>query len=304
MSLIDTVQKEIIDPECKLSNILRKAKILSHRLKSEDFKNWVNQELNGYSGGLEVIPDYRAIGTQTYGNFSGPFQSGLKNAPIPTSQFPEEIHEFATTQYFFQSIRELESMVESGERTFNVHWPADFVVPIADKIYENMICMQAWKVISVDSVEGIINTVRNRLLNFILEVEEIDPTAGDSAQENPDISPEHVSQIFNNYILGSHNIVGTGTNFSQTINVSINEGDFQSLASVLEDWGLEENDVEELESAIEDDGERNKNEGFGTNVKTWIGNMVQKITKGAWDMAIETAPMLLSKALSSYYGWN
>lgn len=304
MSLKDKIQNEIIDETKKLSNILRKAVILAHRLKSEEFKSWVDQELNGYSADKEQLPMYRAMRVQTYGHFSGPFQSGLRNAPIPTAQFSEEIHEFATTQYFFQSIRELESMVESGDRTFNFQWPADFVVPIADKIYENMVCMQAWKIISVDQVEGIIDTVRNRLLSFVLEIEDIDPKAGESRQEEDNLSPDTVSQVFNNFILGSHNVVGSGTNVSLAVTQSVSEGDFESLAETLKSWGLENDDVRELSEAIDEDGARNKKDGYGKNVRNWIGKMIQKIISDAWDMAIETAPILLSKAISVYYGWN
>jgi len=93
-------------------------------------------------------------------------------------------------------------MIENSEGgNIDFHWSADLVVPIADKVYENMVCMQAWKVISVNQIEGIINTVRNRLLNFVLEIEEMDPEAGESRQNEPGLSPDKVTQTFNNYIL-------------------------------------------------------------------------------------------------------
>ena len=305
MSLKSDIQKEIVDPKIRLSDILRKATIFAHRLKSTEFKQWIDKEINGYDGKVEDLPKYRVLSTQTYGNFSGPFQSGLRNAPIPSAHFPEEIHKFATTQPFPQSIRELEFMVENSDKNnINLSWSPDLVVLIADKIYENMVCMQAWKVISINQIEGIIDTVRNRLLNFILEIEEMDSEAGEARQGESKLSPDKVTQTFNNYILGNNNIVGSGSNFTQSVQQSITQGDFKSLEHALKELGIKEKDIKELSEAIEKDGNRKQADGIGQSVKAWIGNMIQKIISGAWNIALETAPLILSSAISSYYGWK
>lgn len=196
-------------------------------------------------------------------------------------------------------------MVENSDRnSIHLSWPADLVVPIANKVYENMVCMQAWKVVSKGQIEGIIDTVRNSLLRFILEIEEMDPDAGESRQEDPKLSPDKVTQTFNNYILGNHNIVGSGSSLTQSVHQNITQGDFRSLESALKQLGVNEEDLKELSAAIEKDGNRKRTEGFGQNVKVWIESMSQKVISGAWDIALETAPLLLSSAISSYYGWN
>jgi len=304
MALKNDIQNAIIDPKKRLSDVLRKATILAHRLKSEEFKHWIDQESNGYGGNIEDLPTYRVLSTQTFGHFSGPFHSGLRNAPIPSAHFPEEIHKYATTQPFPQSVRELESIIENSKgNTVQIHWPADLVVPIADKVYENMVCMQAWKDISINQIEGIIDTVRNRLLRFILEIEEMDPEAGESSYEEGRLTPDKVAQTFNNYILGNHNIIGSGSNFTLSVYQNITQGDFKSLESALKHIGVKEADIKELSEALAIDGVRKQTEGIGHNVIVWIGNMVQKVVSGVWDVALETAPLLLSKMISSYYGW-
>lgn len=304
MTLKDDIQSDLVDEKVGLSTVLRKASILAHRLQSEDYKAWVNSELNGYEGETENLPQYRHVGTHTYGHFSGPFQSGIQNAPIPTAHLPEEIRDYANNFWFFQSVKELESMVESGERHFRMPWPPDLTVLIADKVYKNMVCMQAWKTISVDQVEGILETVRNRLLNFMLELEDIDPSFSEPDASARSIQPDAVSQVFNNFIMGSHNVVGSGYAVTQTTTQGITSGDFESLAALLGQSGIAEPDTENLHAALEEDGARSKNDGIGPAVKKWIAGMVSKIASGAWDIAIETGPMLLTSALSSYYGWN
>jgi hypothetical protein len=47
MSLFDEIQLEILSP-ASLSAVLRKAKVLAYRLKNQEFKNWIEHELNGY----------------------------------------------------------------------------------------------------------------------------------------------------------------------------------------------------------------------------------------------------------------
>ena len=305
MSLKQEIQTDIVDPSVKLSTILRKAKILAHHLKSKVVEDWVDQELNGYGSSTAELPDYRKIDTQTYGNFVGAFGSGMKNVPIPTAQLAPDIHEFATQHYLPQGVRELESLVETGETALRAEWPADLTLFIADKLVENMVCLQAWKAISVQTIEGVLDTVRNRLLGFVLEVEELDPDAGEGIASETKLSPEDVTQVFNNYILGSYNIVGSGTSVAQDVRqYAIAEGDFASLQSALRALGLGDEDIELLDQAIQSDGQRTKQDGHGPKVREWIGAMIQKAVNGAWKVALESAALVLSRAISSYYGWG
>lgn len=304
MSLKQEIQKDIVDPSVRLSTILRKAKILAHRLKSEDFENWVEQELNGYVSSTVGLPDYRKLNTHTYGNFAGPFGATMKNVPIPTAQFSSDIHEFATHHMLPQGVRELESLAETRETGLRAEWPADLTLVIGDRLIENMVCLQAWKPISVQAIEGVLDTVRNRLLSFVLEVEGLDPEAGEGIASETNLSPEAVTQVFSNYILGDYNIVGTGSNVTQNIRqYAVTTGDLASLASALKGWGVDDKDIQLLGEAIQSDGERTRQDGFGPKVREWMGTMVQKAISGAWKIALEIAALALSRAISSYYGW-
>ena len=183
-------------------------------------------------------------------------------------------------------------------------WPADFTLLIADKIYEDMVCMQAWKTISIEAIEGVLDTVRNRLLSFILELEELDPDAGEGVGSAAQLSPQEVSQVFNNYILGSYNVVASGASVIQSVGRHAASGDFHSLERVLSGWGVDDADIRALAKAIESDGDVARRDGFGPKVREWIGRMIERILEGAWKIGLETAPLLLSKAISSYYGWD
>ena len=56
MSLLDEIQADLVNESASLSNILRKAKILSSHLRLPEFREWVDQELGGYS---DDVPSYR-----------------------------------------------------------------------------------------------------------------------------------------------------------------------------------------------------------------------------------------------------
>jgi hypothetical protein len=81
MSLLREIQDAAIDNTTNLETLLRKCRVLAARLKNDQFKNWVQFELDGYPS-REEVPDYRKFHCQCYGHFSGPFGSGLRHAPI------------------------------------------------------------------------------------------------------------------------------------------------------------------------------------------------------------------------------
>lgn len=212
MNLIQEIQNDILNPETQLAVILRKAKVLAYRLKNIEFKEWVNHELDGYDEkDFEKIPDYRKGSTHSLGNFAGPFGSSMRNMPIPTFNLPKGYQSLAQNFVLFQGTRVLESLLESKEPTFRINWPPDAAAVIGNEIYDGWFCVSAWKVIPRGIIEQVLDTVRNRLLSFILELEELTPDIGELPPGGrPPISDERVQQVFNTYILGGQNVLGSG----------------------------------------------------------------------------------------------
>ena len=107
--------------------------------------------------------------------------------------------------------------------------------------------------------------------------------------------------FFQTIIQGGQNIVATGTEFTQKATQNVASGDMQSLIDHLRSIGLNNDSLAELETAIEQDGDRQKKK-LGENVKSWIGKMIVKAMDGTWKVAEATAPDLLKAALSQFYG--
>ena len=233
MSLLRDIQDSAVDSQVPLTSLLRKCKILAVRLGSDEFKKWIDAELNGYSS-KDAVPQYRVLRVNSKGHFSGPFQSSMRNADIPLSCIPEKFRENLRTSYLMESIAALESLVENTNGGLAQEpWNPDLVAYVGQNIYEGMNCVQAWKVIPINSVVSAIDSVRTRILNFVLEIETENPDAGEASVNSNPVPKDKVMQIFNTYITGNVGNVATGsTNVKQK--TWVNEPSTQVFSEILD----------------------------------------------------------------------
>ena len=72
MKLIGIIRDETVDAKVSLATVLRRAKVLASMLGEENFKAWVDNELEGY-GQEADLPSYRCFKALSLGTFSGSF---------------------------------------------------------------------------------------------------------------------------------------------------------------------------------------------------------------------------------------
>ena len=87
LTLLEEIQNAAVDASIDLRTLLRKCKVLAARLGNGPLEEWLVWESNGYPENADV-PDYRIWPLEVKGHFSGPFGSGIKNAPIPNAVLP------------------------------------------------------------------------------------------------------------------------------------------------------------------------------------------------------------------------
>ncbi len=303
MNLLHQICDLATDSSAKLSDVLRKAKVLAARLGNQAFKQWVDWELNGYKSSDE-LPPYRKIRVASYGNFSGPFDSGLSGAPIPIGCLPEKFREFSTTMQLVDAVSYYEDLVSTSvadaKNEIRASWPADLVALVGGQIYVDMNCISAWRSVPRGAIVALVDTVRNRILDFVLEMEAAAPDAGEAKPGTKPVADAKVGQIFNTHVMSGNTVVGgTVTNVQQT---RVAEGDLSSLKTHLLSFGVERNDVRALEKAIKGDPRPKESGKFGGGVSAWIGRMVAKAASGAWSISTKAAADVLSRLLCSYYG--
>lgn len=301
MSLIEEIQREAVDSKSDLGALLRKCKLLAARLGSSPLEDWLLWESNGYPDGVDV-PSYRIWPLELKGHFSGPFGSGIRNAPIPLVCLPEKVRSSFQDYKCRQSIASIEEILKKTDKgTLHVS-AGDLAVVLGTEVYQYQNCVQAWCEFGVGNLIELLNTVRNRILDFALAVWKEAPTAGEGSNKtSPDIEPGRVTQIFNTTVYGgAANLVGSAMN--SPVNFTVSHNDFASLEKALHDNGVLDKDVKELRAAVTDDECPHKDRGFGPRVSSWIANMMKKAADGSWGIGLQAAGNLLEKAISKYYG--
>lgn len=302
MTLLRDIQNSAINSDVRLSDLLRKCKVLAARLQNVELNAWVDSELNGYQS-KDDLPLYRIIGCTAKGNLGGPFGAEMRNITIPASCLAEKVRNWAKCVYLVQPISSLEELAKGDGDNLLCEWPGDLIASVANKIYRGYSLYAAWMNVPKGAVVAILETVRNRILNFALEIEKAAPDAGEAPPDSKPIPEEKVSQVFNTYITGNVQNVATGSsNFTQGGQFTVLKGDFISLSSLLKSQGVAEDDISSLHDAINEDEKKEKTPGFGEKVSGWIGKMLSKAGTAVWNISSGSAGTLLTKAIAQYYG--
>lgn len=152
---------ELVDmastPAASTADLLRRALVVARRLAVPELVDWINSELNGYSG---EVPDYRKLRGQL--KVMNPI-----NGPIPL-MMPSAA---ATERYNRADIRQgVPELVELAKSTTGIY--ANFTPRIEHELMDAME-MPMRPVISLSTVQmhGILEKVRSRILDWALDLE-------------------------------------------------------------------------------------------------------------------------------------
>ena len=245
MSLLDEIRSDLVNESTDLSNTLRKAKILASAIGLPEFREWVDSELSGYTN-RDKVPSYRQFRPTNLGTFAGPFQSGVKNVVLPTFNLPEGIKDFAENMVFFDGVGALEAQsTESGQ----IKWPQEmvFLARAAVPMTGGMVLADAHQPVPAYLISGILDQVKNKLLDFVLSLQESNITAEDL--DNRAVAPEVARNLFYVNVYGDRNIVASGEQVTQQAN-PVERGDIDSLIKFLRELNLGDDDLREIENAV------------------------------------------------------
>ena len=216
MSLLREIQDAAIDSKTDLASLLRQCKVLATRLGSAEFRAWVDNELSGYKS-VDDLPEYRILHVFSKGHFG----DGYKYFPhidIPLGYIPEGAREGLARSCIMESIASIEALAEKPPTgLLKELWNPDFVASVGKNIYRDMMCTEAWKVIPQTALIAILDEIRNRILNFVLEIETENPEAGEAEINSKPVPLEKVTQNFHTHISGDAQNVSIGGNNSNNM---------------------------------------------------------------------------------------
>lgn len=253
MTLLREIQQAAIDENSQVATLLRKCKVLAVRLGSQEFGDWIDNELNGYKT-LDELPTYRILRVGSYGDFVGVFGRQGKNLPIPPESVPEEIREYIQTSRLTMAVSALANLAETEDAS-REGWPPDVVRIIGSQIYEDMNCLSAWKLLPRAALIAVLDTVRTRVLNFALQIEGEYPEAGEAPINSKPIPEEKISQVFNTYITGTVQNLATGSSqFKQQAHLSSGLSDemFRNLLDAVAKASASQDAIQKMSALIEE----------------------------------------------------
>ncbi len=276
------------------TNLLRKALIVSTKLHLADMKEWISRELNGYTN-HENLPLYRIV----YGELKAenPYR-GL----IPLVNENPELHNVMSKVNICESIPSLIQMLESKEGVVAYYFDSSIERKIMS--WQSGPAMRPVRIIGKNVLHDIIECTKTNILEWSLRLEAngilgndltFSATEKDAAMSNRTINITNFQGILGDI---------SGGAVTQNNCIELKAGDFQSLRSVLQENGICDRDLNELETAITTDPGQPERGRFGPNVSAWMGKMISNASSGAWGVSIAAAGDLLSKAIGAYYGIN
>jgi len=239
MSLLREIQDTAVTADTPLTVVLRRCQVLGARIDHDPLRDWARAELDGYANVEDV---------------------------------PENHHNRLFAHQFLSPVAALEPLATSTN-LLRVSWPNNAIAAFGDKLYWDMVLMEAHVELSPAYVAGILDTIRNRVLTFALEIEKEAPEAGEVPASEVGVSQHRINQIFHTYVTAPTGAITVGGgSISQTASLHVTPGDFATLRAALAELGLPETAISDLEGALAVDGAE-PGSALGPATASWLDRL-------------------------------
>lgn len=149
------------DPRVLTADLLRRALVVARRLNVPEFVDWINSELTGYRSG--EVPDYRRV----RGRF---VVEHPQRGSIPF-HLPPELTYLVEDFSMRQSVPELAHLMESDQAIYS-QFPPEMEHDLIRMTRAHLgVAMRPLLEFSTVQLRGVVETVRNRILDLALELE-------------------------------------------------------------------------------------------------------------------------------------
>jgi hypothetical protein len=312
--LLQEVIDDLLKAETSLVSPLMKLNYFGRLIKNTELLEYTNLELNGYAGDEAVHPPYRKSLARLMITIQAGQYSHLKELPI--MMLPEPFND----QLRYLEVSEGVGVLEQMAIKFQDKDADQLVKPLpmemlseiqsaASKLYKSQVrtVVVAAQIISNPNVViQILSTVRTKLLAFIMEL-------GENFGYNIEISSFRKDQAINNQTInnfmkteinntGDGNVTNTGNNSQVNATINITKGDLKKLNETLKENGIEDADIEELNTIVQTETPDFENQKLGEKANGWILNIIGKTLSGIGKIGTGVSANLLATLIKHYYG--
>lgn len=159
-SLVLELQRDALDRNIHITDLLRKALLVSRKLKIKDIEEWLSGELNGYNE--TIIPDYRQVSGEL--KLFNPF-----NGWNPVMLTDKEWQDLLCIRKLEISISQIENLVENSKGgSFLIKFPAEQAGLIMKLIGRQL---EPALHASLHQLVLIIDSVKTKIMEFALDLE-------------------------------------------------------------------------------------------------------------------------------------
>lgn len=274
-SLILEIQAAAIESGTDVVVLLRKAKAAAIKLDQNDAVIWIDQELNGYPGGYDSLPDYRLAQGQLKAR--NPYH-GL----IPIFYRDQETEKLLSRAPIFDGMASIKKVLDNSSpgEVLQYNLPSG----VRQAIIETMeISMEPVLVVSYGVLENIVSRVISLVLDWSLELERAG-ILGEGMSFSMS-EKEKATSVTQNIFAQNVGNVGAA-NESQKVNIgSMTAGDINIDQRKLDNF-IEEADATkgmlppELLEAFSDELEKLKASDDPANKRAILGS-IRHILEGA-----------------------
>lgn len=158
-ALVPELVEMASNPSVSTADLLRRALVVARRLAAPELIEWINSELTGYDG---EVPEYRRLRGQLV--VEHPYRGSI---PFLVPADMDQLADF----YVRQSISQLLHLQRTGNRPVS-HFPPEIEQILVQMVQENWgVTLRPALTFSPVQLEGVIDTVRSRILDWALDLE-------------------------------------------------------------------------------------------------------------------------------------
>ncbi len=274
-SLVLELQHDALSPTTKVTDLLRKALVVASKLNVPEFKQWVEDELQGYKG--------KGLDTPKYRHLKGEIKAAHPNYGfIPYNFEDPEMAETLSVRPTHQPIGELQHLLEKLGPKGVLTMP--FSPKVVKQLDSGNLELGIVPTVLIDSsrIHGILDAVRNIVLQWSLKLE-AEGIIGEGLTFSKEEKKKAASVTYNiQHFTGIAGTVHAG-------NLQI--GDYGSIHQELKTRGISQQHRNELECILD-------------QLETAKGHDRESLLKQGSDWVLAHSKELgeLAKVLTSWFG--
>lgn len=284
--MIKELIKDLSYDKITLNQALMRAKLIAFEINNDDFKNWINKELNGYLN-TDKLPEYRIVPCDVFAVLEAYGQR--KMVPYDLTNIDKDLGGEIYKMKVQQSVTLIENGLKDTNETYGYQDFPFQLVQMLREMSDNNFITNVKRRIQFSQTEHILNLTKQKLIDTLLDLDKTFPNMQDNYQ-NTEENKEKTSTIINNHIYGenANSNIGIGDNISQKISNIYNQK-VENVLSELKTLGVPEEDLVEVKEIVENETDKTN---IGKKLMSWVGKMATKAIEKGIDLQI---PLIMTK---------